>query len=254
MKKIISVSIITASCLFANQIADNILIKKNWSLLGAKWDINSDNNYNFVSPIKNIFVYQNGWKNFKEKPEINRGYGYWVQSDWTTTIEVPIDAEKVNAYPNCFTYDIKKGWNLLGSITTLRMNENDFSSQNVNSIWIYDTKKQKPKWKLYIPNQTNGIEKIDEGIGFWLNAKDDFKLQYCFNDEKNSTIEVIPANSSQPIDEYHLKISTVAPILNAKVVDAEGTLANAIDVNGTYSFKVKPKPPISITGGFFNIC
>ena len=81
------------------------------------------------------------------------------------------------------TYEIKKGWQLLGAdqnITDLSI----FNDTCVDYLWSYDTNATSdvPSWKLHIANGVDynycgeTLDKLDQGDGFWAKASSDCNI------------------------------------------------------------------------------
>jgi len=77
---------------------------------------------------------------------------------------------------SAYTLNIQPGWQLKGALSDI--NASQLNNSNIRSVWTYDSNTQ--KWRAYLPNNSSlnlskyGIEnlqKIEEGEGFWVNAK-----------------------------------------------------------------------------------
>lgn len=95
-----------------------------------------------------------------------------------------------------YEYELKNGWNLIGSTEYLELDV--FDKSCVSTIWTYDK-----EWSYYIPNNySNTIYSVESGMGFWVKAdisEDKTCMINTLNPELNNPIE--PVKPSIPIND-----------------------------------------------------
>ena len=122
------------------------------------------------------------------------------------------------------TLPIKKGWQLVGSSTTLT-NMSLFTKENVEQVWHFDASTQ--KWLGYSPDKTiqdkieaqniDKLKKLNSWHGFWLKSKKEWTL--TFKDKELSS-EPTNKRSSDAIElkkGWNLISLPVDSVVSAKI-------------------------------------
>ena len=79
-----------------------------------------------------------------------------------------------------YTLNLHTGWQLKGALSDINVNE--LNSSDIISVWTYDSINK--KWRAYLPNSSinlskygiENLQKIEEGEGFWVNAKNNSSI------------------------------------------------------------------------------
>jgi len=188
---------------------DNLMISV-WGYKDNKWHAYSNNNV-IYSKIVNLGIPQLKGTNSSD--------GIWILSQKDANITVKNQSVK--------NYNIKKGWNLLG--TDKKIETSIFDNSCVSYLWKYNNINK--KWQLY---RSDGIDKyfgydkftkIEANSGFWAYANNSCKINIC--DDNSTTIEQNQTQSQeqnqtiQTQDQNKVQnqtLSTTPPIVKKKLL------------------------------------
>ncbi len=200
MKKtlmLLMLSSIVATTVLLNATETTVDIKQGWQLVGNGSSITTMDNFKKNS-IKTIWRYDNSYKRWSafssdenilasinsntsiaNLHNIPQNSGFWVNANSDDTITI----DETN---NIEAYNLKKGWQLLGTNVQIDNVDNVFNgSQDIDVAWSYDTSTQ--RWSAYSPNvdlQTlinnnstiDTIQVLNANKGFWVLANNDTNL------------------------------------------------------------------------------
>jgi len=208
MKKI-KYSLICCSLLTSVSL-NGIDLEKGWNLVSLPSDINISDISN--QNIKSIWSYGTNWKAYSFDTEynnllkdnniesliaINSSQGVWIQTLNNTTIS-NLDSKTINEI------DIKKGWNLIGTI------EDNSNIKEIDSNALY-WKYSNGSWKLGDNKEYSGIDKfsdISKDDGIWVYSgiehiyKENKEKKFLFLDENLIPQKVSFGSKVSSLDGY----------------------------------------------------
>ncbi len=158
--------------------------------------------------------------------------------------------------------NLKQGWNLVGGVLNNMNVDNITNSNCINSMWKWNNEEK--KWEVYSPDQNvqnlmkkyqlGKIDKINEGDGFWVYAKEDCVVDMIGEPPSVSEVQI---NTSAIDSSFETTISSLdsASENNVQLAPAYAQLlqdAEEVEFKGT----VKEIPEIgtkSMNGFVFTL-
>lgn len=140
---------------------------------------------------------------------------------------------------NAQSYDINKGWQLLGTSYDIELN--DFNKSCINTMWSYDMNEK--SWKAFSPNLNiqNSIENsmfisklnnITKKDGFWINANQDCEV---ISGEQNN-IQNVSIFTGAIKNKISNDNATPIADLNITIFNNTYSFSTFTDSNGNYYF------------------
>ena len=148
-------------------------LNSGWQLVSFSGTLNVDISKNDY--ISSMYNYNNQtWSS--DTDDIALGDGVWIKSTKNVSLEVDITKYEEDS----FTYELKKGWNLKGSLFDFYVD--DLNSKYVSELYLYD------KTRGWLGK--NDIVITKENQGFWLNTKRDLNLTVSKTNIGNNLNEI----------------------------------------------------------------
>ncbi|MEA3314678.1 MAG: SdrD B-like domain-containing protein [Campylobacterota bacterium] len=140
---------------------------------------------------------------------------------------------------NAQSYDINKGWQLLGTSYDIELN--DFNKSCINTMWSYDMNEK--SWEAFSPNLNtqNSIENsmfiskldnITKKDGFWINANQDCEVVLS---EKTDTQNVSIFTGAIKTKTSEDNITSIED-LNVTITNSTYSFSTITDIYGNYYF------------------